>query len=103
MANTYSDQPNATRVGGIFTEDIFKAQFPLHKDTYTYKSFLQAVAKFPKFCDEAPEGQDVDATCKMELAALLAHIKYETASMLNVSQSGCNDPTEHKSECNYAD
>ena len=105
MASTYSDQANAILVGGIFTEDIFKAQFPLHKSTYTYKSFLQAVAKFPKFCNEVPEGsaQTLDEMCKMELAALLAHIKYETASMLNVSQSGCNVSTEVKTSCDYYD
>lgn len=46
--------------------------FPIADDIYTYDAFLQAAARFPKFCYE---GDDV--LCKHELATFFAHTTQE--------------------------
>jgi hypothetical protein len=87
----WDTKANAVRVDGIVGEDNWNHWFSL-ADTgagLTYENFLKAVAKFPYFCDEhnAEEvglnTQDIEETCKRELATLFAHIAYE---------SGSNDP-----------
>ena len=77
----------------IVTEEKWNDDlFPYRNDGYEYKYFLRAVAQFPKFCDKPQDGamlstyQDFHngtATCRRELAALFAHITYESGHYVN--------------------
>jgi chitodextrinase len=85
----WETKANVQRVTSHLSEDAFDFFFPLADSLYTYENFLKAVAKFPAFCNEYNEDlsglntEDIDNTCKRELATLFAHIAYE---------SGNNDP-----------
>lgn len=87
----YEQNDNVVRVDKLIGIDNWNYWFSL-ADTgsgMTYENFLKAVAKFPYFCNdhnEAQEGlntENIDQTCKRELATLFAHIAFE---------SGENDP-----------
>lgn len=64
----------------VFTQADWDAGFAFANSLYSYDVFLQAVAKFPAFCNETNTGQDLDTSCKRELAALFAHIVQETGA-----------------------
>ena len=59
------------------------------------------------FCNEFSDAYNdtwtQESICKLEIATILAHIQYETDSLQQKSQSGCNDPTDIKSSCDYVD
>jgi hypothetical protein len=49
--------------------------FPHRNGIYTYDSFLQAAAKYPRFCGENNNAvYDDDEMCARELATILAHM-----------------------------
>ena len=61
--------------------------FPKKKDVYTYAGFLQAVAKFPKFCSEHSLADFTqDEACKRELVTLFAHFVLESGHNLNTDK-----------------
>ena len=69
----------------IMTEEKWNDDlFPYRNDGYKYKYFLRAVAQFPKFCAERKlenayaNLKNETTACKRELAALFAHITYES-------------------------
>jgi len=79
VSTNYMDQENVKRVSSLFSAADWSVGFPLANPVYTYKNFLKAVAKFPKFCNETNKaGQSLDQTCKRELATLFAHWGQET-------------------------
>mmetsp|Transcript_31223 Transcript_31223/g.38567 ORF Transcript_31223/g.38567 Transcript_31223/m.38567 type:complete len:199 (+) Transcript_31223:3-599(+) len=100
-----NEQANVALVNSLFNEKQFQQAFPLGSPVYAYDDLLRAIAKFPMFCNEAPTNSHVSLTdtCKKELAALLAHIKYETGTLQARAQDGCSDPYQVKSSCNYFD
>ena len=49
----YMSKTNVQRVDEIIGGELgWDYLFPLRNDLYTYTGFLEAVAKFPKFCDD---------------------------------------------------
>ena len=87
-SSTYMLMPNVERVMSVFPETKFNAWFPDRNAIYTYDSFLRAVGKFPAFCNE---GNTIDAgvACKRELAALFAHIYYESNGLSEIEDPTC--------------
>ena len=75
------DNPsNVKRVEAIFNEAAFDEVFPLRAPEYTYRGFLQAVAKFPAFCGDYADGRDAEAICRKSLATMFAHFVQETGA-----------------------
>jgi chitodextrinase len=81
MSGTYETKANVIRVKGIMSEDDFEdTLFPKRNSIYTYDAFLEAIAKFDKFCNENHLGDTVDddEACKIELSTLFAHFAQES-------------------------
>ena len=79
----YKEYKNVKRVMELFDEDDFEFMFPLRKSLYTYEGFLQAIGKYPYFCDDKGDylsGYTKDQACERELAFLFAHINQETGA-----------------------
>jgi len=77
--------------------------FPIRNAVYSYRSFLQAVAKFSGFCD-------TEEVCKLSLAVIFAHFTQETGGhdrsleipewrqgLYFVEEAGCSDR-----DCGYS-
>lgn len=91
----------------ILPEDDYEYLFSFRNAIYTYENFLQAIAKFPMFCNEKPETNDLsyDDTCKKEIASVIAHTTQETGanaanwgetwlqSLYWISEIGCAEGT----------
>ena len=71
---------NVRRVEAIIDESRFEYLFPLRAPEYTYRGFLQAVAKFPAVCDDYSDGRDAEAICRKTLATMFAHFTQETGA-----------------------
>jgi chitodextrinase len=71
---------NVRRVEAIVDASRFEYLFPLRAPEYTYRGFLQAVAKFPAVCDDYADGRDADAICRKTLATMFAHFAQETGA-----------------------
>ncbi|HAU4968553.1 TPA: chitinase, partial [Aeromonas hydrophila] len=69
---------NVKRVEGLLSESQFNFLFPLRAPEYTYRGFLQAVAKFPAFCGDYSDGRNAEAICRKSLATIFAHFAQET-------------------------
>lgn len=69
---------NVKRVEGLLGESQFNFLFPLRAPEYTYRGFLQAVAKFPAFCGNYSDGRNAEAICRKSLATMFAHFAQET-------------------------
>ncbi|MBP8160114.1 MAG: chitinase, partial [Aeromonas sp.] len=69
---------NVKRVEGLLSESQFNFLFPLRAQEYTYRGFLQAVAKFPAFCGDYSDGRNAEAICRKSLATMFAHFAQET-------------------------
>lgn len=66
----------------IMTDTLWKSSFIFPNYTYSYGSFLRAVAKYPMFCNEVSDSSiSLDDACKSELAAILAQISVTTAEL----------------------
>ena len=68
---------NVKRVESIISESTWNYLFPKRAPEYTYRHFLQAVAKFPALCGTY-EDRDSDAICRKALATMFAHFTQET-------------------------
>lgn len=56
---SWENKPNVLQVKSYIPDEAkWESIFPFRNALYTYESFLQAVAKFPNFCGEAPSGKD---------------------------------------------
>jgi chitodextrinase len=71
---------NVRRVEAIIDPSRFEYLFPLRAPEYTYRGFLQSVAKFPAVCDDYADGRDADAICRKTLATMFAHFAQETGA-----------------------
>ncbi|KAF4654205.1 hypothetical protein FOL47_010094 [Perkinsus chesapeaki] len=80
---------NCQRVKRVLPKENFTALFThanqgkgIHDGLrYTYEKFLQAVAKYPYFCNDAAgkaDSDSLDDICRTELATLFAHFAQET-------------------------
>ena len=69
---------NVQRVERIIAEADWDYMFPKRTVEYTYRHFLQAVAKFPAFCGTYKDGRNSDAICRKSLATMFAHFTQET-------------------------
>jgi hypothetical protein len=90
----WETKENVLLVKDFLDEVDFNEFFPLRNDKYTYTNFLKAVAKFPYFCNEFKDEdklnlENEENACKRELAALFAHMAYE---------SGNNDGHDHSTD-----
>lgn len=74
---------NVKRVEGLLSESQFNFLFPLRAPEYTYRGFLQAVAKFPAFCGDYSDGRNAEAICRKSLATMFAHFAQETGGHEN--------------------
>ena len=77
----FMQKTNVKRVERVLGKTGFEHLFPLRNKLYTYEGFLQAVGKFPKFCDEHGDNLKAmtdDQACKRELATMFAHFNQET-------------------------
>ncbi|WP_421159176.1 glycoside hydrolase family 19 protein [Aeromonas dhakensis] len=74
---------NVKRVEGLLSESQFNFLFPLRALEYTYRGFLQAVAKFPAFCGDYSDGRNAEAICRKSLATMFAHFAQETGGHEN--------------------
>jgi hypothetical protein len=70
--NIYS-QPNVQRIQRLLTQSQWNQLFPQALTVYTYDGFLKAAAKYPMFCNEYPDPNQLDWACKRELATFFAH------------------------------
>lgn len=71
---------NVRRVESIMDAARFEHLFPLRAPEYTYRGFLQAVAKFPAVCATYTDEQRSDAVCRKTLATMFAHFAQETGA-----------------------
>ncbi|WP_413625784.1 glycoside hydrolase family 19 protein [Luteibacter sp. Lutesp34] len=71
---------NVKRVESIVDEARFEYLFPLRTPEYSYRGFLQAVAKFPAVCGDYADGRDAEAICRKTLATMFAHFAQETGA-----------------------
>ena len=77
--DNYLSMKNVQMVQSVFPESMWATAFPIANALYTCESFLQGVAKFPKFCnDNNIPGNTMEETCRRELAAMFAHWGQET-------------------------
>jgi len=77
-AGASSNPPNVKRVEKIVTEEKWNFLFPRRDPAYTYRAFLQAIAKFPAVCADYTDGRNADAICRKTLATMFAHFAQET-------------------------
>ncbi|KAF4691314.1 hypothetical protein FOZ60_015852 [Perkinsus olseni] len=83
-----TDAANCQRVKRLVNETAFSSLFPLAnmgkgmgQGPYTYHNFLKAVAKWPRFCDDAgPDNADKDEVCLRELTTMFAHFVQEVGA-----------------------
>lgn len=71
---------NVRRVESIMDAARFEHLFPLRAPEYTYRGFLQAMAKFPAICATYTDEQHSDAVCRKTLATMFAHFAQETGA-----------------------
>ena len=69
---------NVKRLEAILDQASFEFLFAQRAPEYTYRKFLQAVAKFPAFCDDYDSEQQAEAVCRKALATMFAHFTQET-------------------------
>ncbi|NRR32904.1 chitinase [Oxalobacteraceae bacterium] len=69
---------NVKRVERLLPNDKWELYFPIREPSYTYRRFLQAMAKFPAICDNYTDGRDADTICRHSLATMFAHFTQET-------------------------
>jgi len=99
----YLQKSNVIRAKSILNENLWNSLFPNALPIYTYENFLQAMAKYPKFCDETNgdiSESNLENSCKIELATLLAHIIKSSDSLQKV-EDDC--ATTLGDDCIYSD
>ena len=80
LNNIENNYENVQRVMKIIDSEKWNYLFPIRHASYSYENFLKAVGKFPKFCNEAADGLDIDYICRKELAVVFAHFVQETGA-----------------------
>jgi chitodextrinase len=110
-----SNPENVKRVESIISQDDWNYMFPRRSPEYTYRHFLQAVAKFPAFCGNYTDGRDADKICREALATMFAHFTQETGGhtahwdvpewrqgLVHVREMGWNETMRggYNGECN---
>ena len=111
LNNIDNNPENVQRVMDLVSETDFEFFFPQSASVYDYKGFLQAVAKFPAFCNEAADMSKIDEVCLKELATVFAHFTQETGGhnvhdpipewrqgLYHITEMGCS---EEGSGCEY--
>jgi hypothetical protein len=91
--SNYLSLENVQRTMEVLPESLWDSLFPNALPVYTYLNFVKAVAKFPKFCNDAKDSDDeadLLAACKLELSAFLAHLKHESGTLIYVEEIGCS-------------
>ncbi len=106
---------NVKRVEAIMSSADWEFLFPQRAKEYTYRGFLQSVAKFPAFCEDYTDGRDADAICRRSMATMFAHFAQETGghdihseipewrqALVHVREMGWHEGMKHgyNSECN---
>jgi len=94
----HSNNPdNVKIVESLITSRDWNMFFPIRNQVYSYNSFLQAVAKFPGFCEN-------ERICRASLAVIFAHFTQETGAhdrslgypewrqgLYYLEEAGCSD------------
>ncbi|MPW31813.1 chitinase [Agarivorans sp. B2Z047] len=73
-----SNPDNVKRVESFITADEWEHLFPKRSPEYTYRHFLQAIAKYPAFCGNYDDGRDADEICRKSISTMFAHFTQET-------------------------
>jgi chitodextrinase len=91
----------------------------LRKSLYTYNGFLQAIGKYPFFCNDKGDqlaDYTMDEACKRELAVMFAHFNQETGynawhpqyedmrqGLAHITEWNCTHPQNGiaNGSCNY--
>jgi len=61
------------------TQQFWDETFPDASENFSYQGFLEAAAKFPKFCNESNHNKYTpNQSCKVEISTIFAHIYQET-------------------------
>ncbi|PKF60712.1 chitin-binding protein [Psychromonas sp. psych-6C06] len=71
---------NVLRVESVIDSELWEFLFPIRNEAYTYRRFLQAIAKFPAFCRTYEDGRNSEEICKRSLATMFAHFTQETGA-----------------------
>ncbi|KQV85922.1 chitinase [Massilia sp. Root351] len=69
---------NVKRVERLLSSARWDFYFGMREPSYTYRRFLQAVAKFPAVCDDYTDSRNADNICRRTLATMFAHFAQET-------------------------
>ena len=78
QAGRAANPENVRRVESILDAQRFEHVFATRNAAYTYRGFLQAIAKFPAICARYDDGRDSEAICRKTLATMIAHFGQET-------------------------
>merc|ERR1711893_418295 len=74
----FMTRDNVVRATSVLSDLQWEIYFPNAHEELTYLNFMRAISRFPKFCGEAKPDSEGDSdlfnSCKVELAALLAHM-----------------------------
>lgn len=108
---------NVKRVESLLSNAQFEFVFPMRAPEYTYRGFLQAIAKFPAICGSYETAAKSDAVCRKTLATMVAHFAQETGghnssspipqwrqALVYVREVGWNENSRngYNGECNPA-
>lgn len=94
---------NVQRTIQVLPEYYWNEFFPNAHDIYSYGDFLRAVAKFPRFCEDAKDSNeeaDLLEACKLELSTFLAHMKHESGALMHVTEIACTPAGQPR--CDYS-
>ncbi|WP_018693791.1 glycoside hydrolase family 19 protein [Algicola sagamiensis] len=104
MPNRSSNPENVKRVEHILSQADWNEIFPMRHPAYTYRRFLQAVAKFEGFCASFEDGRNAEVICRQSLATMFAHFTQETGGhdpnseidewrqgLVHVREMGCEE------------
>lgn len=99
VANYANLEPNIQRIIRVMDEDVFEELFPVRRDVYSYRGFLEAAVKYPTFCAEKNDGDNdiktksLDEVCKRELASMFAHFAQEVGAHVGGTPGNVAVPT----------
>lgn len=88
----------------ILPESKWQELFPSANILFTYENFMKAVARYPSFCGESGsigEEEDFEISCKVELAAILAHMKESSVDLIYNANIACSGQQKGTAACDY--
>ena len=80
FTNIENNVENVQRAMRTISKAFFEENLPRKNEVYTWEGFMQAIARYPKFCGEKADTvtMTLDQMCKREIGILIAHATQET-------------------------